>query len=129
MAETYGLAAEIRNLELKLNKRHDKAVKALKTRIDELEAIVGKLGAWIASKQRGEAQEKLDDSSVIHKRDDSGETWLKPSKALMSRSDEISIYRGVPKLEIGYVCGRCRHRWTSIESPIACPECGRQCSQ
>jgi len=79
VAETYGLAAEIRNLELKLNKRHDKAVKALKTRIDELEAIVGKLGAWVASKQRAEAQEKVDASSVIHKRDETGEPWLTPT--------------------------------------------------
>lgn len=72
-----GLAYEIRNLELKLNKRHDKVVKPLKTRIDELEAIVGKLGAWVASKQRAEAQEKVDDSSVIHMRDETGKPWLK----------------------------------------------------
>jgi len=72
-----GLAYEIRNLELKLNKRHDKAVKDLKARIDELEGIVGKLGAWVASKQRAEAQEKVDDSPVIHKRDESGQPWLR----------------------------------------------------
>ena len=84
MAETYGLAAEIRNLELKLNKRHDKAVKALTMRIDELQAIVGKLGAWIharAFEGAGSSGREHDErvGIVVKGSDALGRTDLTPS--------------------------------------------------
>lgn len=75
------MVVEIRRLEARLDARHKKTVRVLEQRIDELEAIVGKLGAWVASRQRAEAQKKIDDNAkpVIHQRDETGELWLSKS--------------------------------------------------
>jgi len=53
----------------------------LTKRLEAFEKVVTALGAWVASKQRAEAQAKLDQDKnpVIQERDDTGEVWLKSS--------------------------------------------------
>ncbi len=51
----------------------------LQRRVSSIEADMSRVGVWIASKQRAEAQLKIDEEArpTIHERDEEGEPWLK----------------------------------------------------
>lgn len=74
-----GLAYEIRLLEARLTKKHNKAIKALENRILGLEGTLARVGEWVARKVEQEAREKAEkeDRPVIQKRQEEGEVWLR----------------------------------------------------
>jgi len=74
-----GLAYEIRKLEAKLTRKHNKALKALEDRILYLEGGLAQMGAWVASKQRAEAQARTEEQQepTIQMHSEEGEVWIK----------------------------------------------------
>lgn len=77
-----GLAYEIRLLEARLTKKHNKAIKALENRILGLEGTLARVGEWVARKVEQEAREKAEKDArpVIQQRQEEGEVWLRQTK-------------------------------------------------
>ncbi len=53
----------------------------METRMVSAEKVLSAITAYVASKQRAEAQAKIDDNDkpIIYERDESGEPWLRSS--------------------------------------------------
>lgn len=77
-----GLAYEIKRLEVRMTKKYRKDLRALEDRVMGLEGSLAQVGAWIASKQRAEAQAVADHAEVpvITLQSEEGEVWLERSR-------------------------------------------------